>query len=110
MNIFYPADSAEYSILRISMRKSLWRLGERGWTPWVAAGSAYHYVNWDTFYYQLDGTGVSLGAGVDVALAPPWRLRVQAMRHRLSARDTYGEGPFSTRANELSASAVYVFR
>ena len=110
VNIFYPADSAEYSILRVSMRKSLWTLRERGWTPWVAAGSAYHYVNWNTFYYQLDGTGVSLGGGVDVALAPSWRLRLQAMRHRFSARDTYGEGPFSTRSNELSASAMYVFR
>ena len=48
--------------------------------------------------------------GVDVALAPSWRLRVQAMRHRFSARGTYGEGPFSTRSNELSASAMYVFR
>jgi opacity protein-like surface antigen len=110
VNIFYPADSAEYSILRVSMRKSLWTLRERGWTPWVAVGVAYHYVNWDTFYYQLDGTGVSLGAGVDFGLAPSWRLRLQAMRNRFSARDTYGEGPFGTRSNELSASALYAFR
>jgi hypothetical protein len=110
VNIFYPADSAEYSVLRFGVRKSLWTLGERRWTPWVAVGVAYHYVNWDTFYYQLDGTGVSLGGGVDVALAPSWRLRLQAMRNRFSARDTYGEGPFGTRSNELSASALYAFR
>jgi opacity protein-like surface antigen len=63
-----------------------------------------------TLYDQLDGTGVSLGAGVDFGLAQSWRLRLQAMRNRFSARDTYGEGPFSTRSNELSASAMYVFR
>lgn len=110
VNIFYPADSAEYSILRFSIRKSFWTLAERRWTPWVAAGAAYHYINWDTFYYQLDGFGVSLGAGVDLELAPPWRLRVQALRHRFSARDTYGEGPFSTRSRELSAAMIYAFR
>jgi hypothetical protein len=32
------------------------------------------------------------------------------MRNRFSARDTYGEGPFGTRSNELSASALYAFR
>jgi opacity protein-like surface antigen len=109
-NIFYPADRAEYSILRFGIGKSLWALGERGWTPWVGAGWAYHYVNWESFYYQVDGTGVSLGAGVDIEPVRPWRVRVQAMRHRFSGRDTYGYGPFGTRSGEWSAVVIYGFR
>jgi opacity protein-like surface antigen len=109
-NISYPADSAEYSILRFSIRKSLWTFTERRWTPWVTAGTAYHYINWDTFYYQLDGTGLSLGAGVDLELVQSWRLRFQAIRHRFSARDNYGDGPYSSRSNELSAIVIYAFR
>ena len=109
-NIYYPADSAEYSILRFSVRKSLWALAERKWAPWIAAGTAYHYINWDTFYYQLDGVGLSLGAGVDFELAPSWRLRVQGTKHRFSVRDTYGDGPYSSRSSELSAAAIFAFR
>lgn len=108
--IFYPADRAEYSILRLGIGKSLWRLAEHGWTPWVAVGTAYHYVNWETFYYQLDGAGISLGAGVDFEPARSWRVRLQAIRHRFSGRDTYGDGPFSTRTNEISAAVLYAFR
>lgn len=110
LNIYYPPDSAEYSILRFAVRKGLWTLDKHRWTPWVTAGLAYHYVNWDTFYYYLDGTGVSLGAGVDFALEDRWRLRLQAMRNRFSGDDTYGYGPFSTRSSEFSASVMYEFR
>lgn len=108
--IFYPADGAEYSILRLSIRKSFPVFAEYRVAPWVGAGTAYHYVNWDTFYYQLDGWGLSLGAGVDFALAQSWLLRAQAMFHRFSAHDTYDEGPFRTRSSELSAAVIYAFR
>jgi outer membrane protein W len=110
IGIYYPADSAEYSILRISLRKSLWSLVEKRWTPWLAIGGAYHYASWNTFYYQLDGTGASFGAGVDFALAPSWSVRVQAMRNRFSASDTYGEGSYSSTTDELSASVIYTLR
>jgi opacity protein-like surface antigen len=108
--IFYPADSAEYSILRLNVRKGFWTFTERRWTPWVTAGVAYHYINWDTFYYQLDGAGLSLGAGVDLELVRTWRVRIQAIRHSFSARDTYADGTFSSRSTELSAGVIYTFR
>ena len=109
-NIFYPADSAEYSILRLGVGKSFWALAERRWTPWVSAGWSYHFINWDTFWYQVEGPGVSLGAGVDIEPARSWRLRIQAMRHRFSAHDTYGYGPYSSRTSEVSAAVMYAFR
>lgn len=108
-NIFYPADSAEYAILRIGVRKSFPGPAEQSWTPWITVGTAYHYISWDTFYYQLDGAGLSLGAGIDFELAPSWRLRFQAISHRFSAHDTYGDGPFSSRSTELSAGVVWHF-
>lgn len=109
-NIFYPADGAEYSVLRFGIRKSLWPLVARRWAPWFAAGGAYHYANWDTFFYQVDGLGFYLGAGVDFELAQAWRARLQGMWDRVSAHDTYGYGPFDTRTTELAAALIYVFR
>lgn len=109
-NIYYPADSAEYSILRLSIGTSFWTFAERRWRPWIAAGMSYHYVNWDTFYYQLDGTGLALGAGVDIQLLRSWRLRAQANWYRYSLRDTYGDGPYNSRTTELSAGVIYAFR
>lgn len=108
-NIYYPADSAEYGILRLGVRKSFWGFSERSWAPWVTAGTAYHYINWDTFAYQLDGTGVSLGGGADFALARSWRVRVQALRHRFSTWGSYGYGTFNSRSSELSAGVIYAF-
>ena len=109
-NIFYPADSAGYGVLRLSVGKSLWPVAERGWTPWAALGWAYHGISWDTYAYQVDGTGLSLGAGADFALPGPLRARLQAIWHRFDARDTYNYGPYSSRARELSAVLMLEFR
>lgn len=110
IGIYYPADSADYSILRFALRKSLWTLGEHRWTPWLTVGAAYHYIGWNTFYYQLEGFGASLGGGVDFALAASWSVRLQGMLNRFSASDTYGEGSYSSRTSELSASVIYTLR
>jgi opacity protein-like surface antigen len=109
-NINYPPDTAEYSVLRWSVGKHFWPIAERGWTPWVAAGWGYNFVNWDTYYYVVDGTGLSLGAGVDFEPVRPWRVRVQAMQHRFSGHDTYGYGPYSSRSNEIAAAVIFAFR
>lgn len=109
-NIFYPADSAEYSILRASIRKNFWKLTEHHWAPWIGAGTAYHYINWDTYYYYLHGAGLFVAAGVDVELARSWHFRMQAVQHRFSARDNYDYGPFRTRVLELSGAVIYYFR
>jgi len=109
-NIYYPADTADYGIVRLSIGKHFWPIAERGWTPWAAAGRASHQIYWNTFAYEVSGSGLSLGAGVDFQPAPPWRVRLQAIRHRFSAHDTYGYGPYSGRTNEVSAAAIYSFR
>lgn len=109
LNIYYPADSAEYSVLRISIRKSFWSFPERPWVPWVSVGSTYHYINWNTYFYQLAGSGVTLGAGIDFEHANPWRFRVQALSHRFSAYDNYDYGPFNSQTREISAGVIYVF-
>lgn len=109
-NIYYPPDRAEYSILRFSIAKQFWRIAERGWTPWAAVGSSYHYIGWKTYFYEVSGSGLSLGAGADFEPARPWRIRLQAFRHRFSAHDNYGYGPYSSRTSELSAAVMFTFR
>ena len=109
-NIYYPADSAGYGILRFSIGKSLWPVEERGWTPWAALGWAYHGISWDTYAYMVDGAGASLGAGADFALPGPLRARLQAIWHRFDARDAYNHGPYSSRSRELSAVVMMEFR
>jgi hypothetical protein len=103
VNIFYPADSAEYSILRVSMRKSLWTLRERGWTPWVAAGSAYHYVNWDTFYYQLGGTASPRAIPTAKVRSAPGRTSCRRPRCTCFAERGHGRRRATSRARARGA-------
>lgn len=109
-NIYYPADSAQYSILRAGMRKNFWNLAEHHWAPWIGAGTAYHYIYRDTYYYYMHGTGFFVAGGVDVQLDRSWHFRAQAVQHRFSVRDNYDYGPFRTRALELSGAVIYYFR
>lgn len=109
-NIYYPPDSAEYAILRLSLGKRFWPIAEREWSPWIAVGRAVHYVNWNTYAYAVHGAGFSLGGGVDFEPVRSWRLRLQATWYRFDAYDTYDYGPYASRSRELSAAVLYAFR
>jgi hypothetical protein len=110
-NIYYPPDSAEYSVVDFSIRKSIWPLDEKGWTPWIGAGFGIGEVYWDTYFYEITGTGLALSGGVDLEIGKsPLVVRMQFMEHSFSAADTYGYGPYKVRGELFSALLMYRFR
>lgn len=108
-DIYYPPDRAEFGIFAIGVRKDLWPLFDRGWTPWVTAGFGIGQVYWDTYFYELTGSGFALAGGFDVRLGEtPFVLRGQLLRHEFSASDTYGHGPYDVTS--VLASALLMWR
>ncbi len=109
--INYPPDTAEYSVVAFNLRKSIWSLEENGWTPWIAVGFGIGQVYWDTYFYELTGSGLAFSGGVDLQIGTsPAVIRAQIMAHSFSATDTYDYGPYDVSARVLSALLVYRFR
>lgn len=108
-NIYYPPDRASYGLVAFTLRKRLWDLDARGWSPWLAAGLGVGTVEWETYFYNLTGglTPVFAG-GVDVALGKwPLAVRLQWLHNAFSARDTYDYGPYQVKADITGAALVW---
>ncbi len=110
-NIYYPADTADYSLVFIGVGKSLWSLNDHGWTPWIEAGFAYAGLDWKTFYYQVSGGGLALAGGLDVRMGTtPLVLRAQYITHNFSTSDTYGESAGTLSGQVLFLLLMYRWR
>lgn len=107
--ISYPADKAEYGVISLNIRKNIWPLSERTWTPWVSTGLSYHHINWDTYFYQLEGFGVNVSGGLEFEMAKALRLRIKSAVYKSGLYNTYDDGPFDSSTLEFSASLVYAF-
>lgn len=109
-NIFYPPDGAEYGLFCLNLRKEFWPPERRGWAPWVSGGLAVGSVIWDSYLYELAGSGLVVGAGVDVRLGHgPGALRAQVQYDRLSVEDNYGYGPYGIDGMVGSVLLVWTF-
>jgi hypothetical protein len=110
-NIYYPPDSAEYSLADFRIRKSFWSLDEKNWTPWLGAGYGIGNVSWDNFFYNVSGSGLGLSGGVDMKLGrTPLVVRLQIMEHTFSGTDTYDYGPYRVRGELFSALLIVRLR
>ena len=108
--IYYPPDHAEYGIFIIGVRKDFWPLADRGWTPWLLAGSGVGQVYWDTYFYEVAGSGLAGAGGFDLRLGKsPALLRAQLLYHQFSGDDTYGHGPYSVRGTLASVMLMFRF-
>lgn len=107
--ISYPADQAEFGLINFSVRKNFLRPEKHTWSPWISAGISYHHINWDTYFYQLEGFGLSLSGGLEFTLYKYWHLRLKSALYRYSAYNNYNEGPLKSSVFELSASVSYSF-
>lgn len=111
-NIYYPPDRAEYGLVVFSLRKGLWSLDERKWTPWLGVGLGIGQVEWETYFYNLtSGFAPAFSGGIDMAPGKwPLVLRVQLLHHSFRARDTYDYGPYRVTALLSTAALVWRFR
>lgn len=108
-DIFYPPDRAEYGLFVFSLRKGLWPLSERSWTPWLGLGYGFGTVAWETYYYNLIGFAPAFSGGVDVKPGKlPLVLRLQLLQHSAQMRDDYDHRP--SRVTGLLSTAALVWR
>ena len=105
----YPPDSADYALLFIGLRKSLWSLNDHILTPWIEVGACLAGLVWHTYAYQTQGMGLGLGGGVDVR-AGPLVLRAQYLHHDCSTTDPYGSDAGSLSGNVVSVLFMLWFR
>ena len=111
-NIYYPPDTAEYTMLALNLRLSIWSLEDNWWTPWIGVGLSIGDVSWNTYFYGLtSGWTPAFSGGVDVRLGnSPLAVRTQVLFQNFSAKDTYDYGPYNVSARVISAALVYRFR
>lgn len=109
-NIYYPPDAAEYGALVLGVRRNLWPIEQRHWTPWLLGGVGVADVFWDTYAYDVIGSGFVLAAGADVQIdGSPAALRAQLLRHDASGDDSYGYGPYDLTGVIGSVMLVWTF-
>jgi len=109
VNIYYPEDTAEYTILNFNMKFDLLSLPKRGWTPWVSLGYAVHILMWDSYFYDQLGGGFAPGCGFDVVIKNGLMLRGHAFYYSAKMKDNYDyDGP-DLKSNEFTVMLLYEF-
>ncbi|TNF49036.1 hypothetical protein EP232_01825 [bacterium] len=109
LNIYYPEDTAEYTILNFSLKFDLLSISERGWAPWISLGYALHMLNWNTYAYTMAGSGFAPGFGLDVAITPSLFLRGRAAFYSVDMTDNYDGAGVGLKSNEVNFMLVYEF-
>ncbi len=108
-NIYYPADTADYSLVFIGVGKSLWSLNDHDWTPWIEAGFAYAGLDWKTFYYQVSGGGLAgRRPGRAHGYYAPCPACAVHYPQLFNIRHLWGQRRYTFRASALAAAHVPV--
>ncbi len=108
-DIYYPPDSADYGILDMGLRYYFRIVEDDQIIPWVGAGLGIHFISWDTYWYNVDGAGYSLAAGVDCRVVSNLYLRSGLKYHRFTSDDTYGYGPYDGTTIEANIGLIWLF-
>jgi len=108
---YYPEDSADYGYIMFGGRYHLMDLVQKKISPWVGLGWAWHAINWNSYFYEIDGTSITPYAGVDILLGDRGGLlRVEAKRHSFSASSGWYGGNYDVDVDEFTISIGYLFR
>jgi opacity protein-like surface antigen len=108
-NIFYPPDSAEYLSLDLGVKRFFNVEAVPNLYPWIGAGLGLHLITWDTYYYNVEGYGYSLTAGIDYQLRPHWLVRGGVVYSGFESDDTYEYGPYDGNTIQLNIGIIYLF-
>jgi len=107
--IYYPEDSAEYTILDLGIKRYFHPKNTTNLSPWIGAGLGLHFIDWSTFYYNVDGYGYSISGGVDYQIDPDWFIRGGAVYHDFKSDDFYEYGPYDDTATQINLVVFFLF-
>lgn len=108
-DIYYPADTAEYSTMRLALKFDLFDLSKEGWTPWISVGQVFAFLLWDTYFYNQDGSTYGAAFGVDKEFSPGWILRGRFSTFSMSTEDDYGHDGGRLGDTTFALSVLYEF-
>lgn len=108
-DIYYPADTADYSTLRLALKFDFLDLAKETWTPWISVGQVFAFLMWDTYWYNLSGSGFSVALGVDKEFSPGWILRTRFSTFSVKTEDDYGDSGGRLGDTTFALSLVYEF-
>jgi len=107
--IAFPSDRADYAVMALG---GLWDFrppGSRGPGAWVALHGTYHNLNWREFSYNIEGFGLSPGAGAHVHIPSVGVLRIGVTANFFSAKSVY-EADASGQSFQFALDYLYEFR
>lgn len=73
-DIFYPADTASLGLVYLGIQKDFKFSQDNGLRGWLGAGYSIQIINWDTYVYDISGSGFALSAGLLQLLDKNWRI------------------------------------
>ena len=107
--IFYPEDSAEYGSLDFGIKRYFHPKNITKLSPWIGVGLGLHFIDWQTFYYNVDGYGYSISGGIDYQIEQNWFVRGSAVYHDFESDDTYEYGSYDNTVTQLNVTINYQF-
>ena len=108
-DIYYPADSAEYSIIDVTA-KYHFRINDNDrFIPWAGIGTGFHFVNWDSYVYSISGVGFSASAGFDYRMFHGLSLRGAIKNHWVRSDGSYDHGSYGGNTLEASLGMIWLF-
>jgi hypothetical protein len=108
-DIYYPPDSAGYGIIDLGIKYYLHDNYDRRVIPWIGAGAALHLISWDSYVYSVNGSGFSLGAGIDTRLISNTYLRTGLKYHFFTSEDGSGSNSYDGGTVQADISVIWLF-
>ena len=107
-NIYYPDDTAEFGIVDVSIRYYFVFENEQKIMPWLGFGYAIENANWDTFFYSVTTTGVSISLGFEYKIGYGFLFDVFYQYQTTDGYDTYDYGPYQLTTTEIGVQIHYL--
>ncbi len=108
-DIYYPADSADYSIIDVTAKYYLRLNDNNRLLPWVGIGTGLHLISWNSYVYSIDGVGLSASAGFDYRIYRGLSLRGGIKNHWVKSEGPYDHGSYGIDTLEASLGVIWVF-
>ena len=108
-DVVNPSDRADYAVMALGGLWDFRPAGSRGPGAWLSLHATYHNLNWRQFYYNIEGFGLSPGAGAHVPIPRIGVFRIGVTGNFFSAKSLY-DADASGQSLQLSVDYLYEFR
>jgi len=73
-DIYYPPDTASAGLIYLGIKKDFVLSNDGNFRFWAGGGYGIPLIMWDSYWYNVSGSGFAYSAGISRKLAPDFRL------------------------------------